>query len=116
MTEKDLQIAVVEHLFWYETQRKILFFFMVANGVLMGGANIAKYINSLRKQGFRNGVSDLIIVMENRVIFLELKTPKGKISEYQDIFKNKILPCQVAEYVILRNINELDGIINKGKK
>lgn len=43
-----------------------------------------KYLSYLRAEGaFKNGMFDLVIMKEGRVGFLEVKTPKGKPSEYQ---------------------------------
>ena len=40
--------------------------------------------------GLRAGVSDLVVVLEGRVIFVEVKTPKGRLSEHQRFFRAKV--------------------------
>ena len=80
-TEHEIQVELVKYL----SKLKIKFF-AVPNGFVRGGDKLetAKYINYMKAEGFRNGAPDLVLLPGNGgVIFLELKTEKGKLSEYQ---------------------------------
>lgn len=46
------------------------------------------------------GVPDIIVVGEGEVIFLEVKRPKGKLSEFQIEFQNKCKERNVAYHVV----------------
>ena len=60
--------------------------FAVPNGGKRGGAEAER----LRKEGVKKGVSDLIIVTHNKIIFLEMKNAKGKLSKEQISFNENI--------------------------
>jgi hypothetical protein len=70
---------------------KKLKYFAVPNGVMfMSGdtTSRARYANYLKKEGLRTGSPDLVILLgEGRVLFLEMKTTKGKMSEEQKKWK-----------------------------
>lgn len=55
------------------------------NGAHLAGNTLRriKTINKLKTLGFRNGVSDLILFHKERFYCLELKAPKGAVSEDQ---------------------------------
>ena len=40
--------------------------------------------------GCHRGMSDLICVKDGKVLFLEIKTPKGKLSPHQEKFRDEI--------------------------
>ena len=75
------QVKVINYLKILELQGKVITFFAVPNG---GSRNILEAKN-LKAEGVRKGVSDLVILLPNLVLFLEMKRrPKklksGKIS------------------------------------
>ena len=82
LTEHEIQVEIVKYL----SQNKIKYF-AVPNGFVRGGSDRvenAKYVNYMKAEGLKNGAPDLVILPGNGdVIFLEVKTEKGKPSEYQ---------------------------------
>ena len=107
MSERDLQFLVCDYL---KLNKNILSFFMVPNGVKLSGG--ASYYNSLVKQGFRAGVSDLVVVLENKILFLELKVGKNKQRDSQVLFENSIKTCNVASYHIIKSLEDLEKVLN----
>lgn len=47
-----------------------------------------------------NGISDIIAVYKGLIVCLEVKTPKGRLSENQKIFLEKIQKYGGAAYVV----------------
>lgn len=66
-----------------------------------------------KREGALAGVSDLIIVLQNRVIFVEIKSPngKGRQSENQRIFEEEV-EARGHEYLIWQNWNEVEAFVN----
>jgi hypothetical protein len=60
--------------------------------------------------GVLGGVSDLILVLQNKVIFVELKTHKGIQSEKQKEFEVKILELG-NQYIVIRSLDEFKKLI-----
>ena len=52
------------------------------------------------------GVTDLIAVRDGRVLFIELKTPRGRQSEYQRKFQAD-LEAAGGEYILCYGIDDL---------
>jgi hypothetical protein len=69
------QKTFVEYLYLLERQGKIITFFAVPNG---GSRNIREARN-LKLEGVRAGVSDLVVVLKDKVIFIEMKQPPKKL-------------------------------------
>jgi len=70
------------------------------------GAHVSKRQAVLLKAtGLLSGVSDLIVVQPNRVIFVELKIEKGVQSPAQIEFQNKVTALGF-EYYIVRSLEE----------
>lgn len=65
---------------------------------------------TLKATGLLSGVSDLIVVLPNRVLFLELKTETGQQSDSQVEFE-----CAISElgfeYYVIRSIDEFKNMI-----
>ena len=81
-TEHDIQVKVVKYLAKLNIKH-----FAVPNGFVRGSSDKvenARYINYMKAEGLKNGAPDLVILPGNgKVVFLELKTAKGKPSEHQ---------------------------------
>lgn len=75
--------------------------FSVPNG---SNRNIKEAL-MLQSTGLVAGVSDLIVVMPNRVIFVEVKNEVGKQSDKQIAFESKVKKLGF-EYYVVRNLNE----------
>jgi hypothetical protein len=59
----------------------------------------------MKATGLVAGVSDLIIVQPNRVIFLELKDTNGRQSNEQKLFQEKVTALGF-EYWLIRSLEE----------
>ena len=73
--EHKEQVAFVNYLYLLEKQGKIITFFAVPNG---GSRNIREARN-LKLEGVRAGVSDLVVVLKDKVVFIEMKQPPKKL-------------------------------------
>ena len=68
------------------------------------------HFHILQGLGSYRGIPDIIAIGKGRVLFLEIKKPTGKQSEYQKEFQRNI-ECQGGEYVLVR---KLEDLINAG--
>ena len=55
------------------------------------------------------GVSDLIAMRDGRVLFLEIKTETGKLSDHQKEFARNVHE-QGVEYYIVRDLDDLKNV------
>ena len=104
-SEQLEQIALNQYCTILERQNKIIFAFSVPNG---GSRNVYEAKN-LKREGLKSGVSDFIVVLKDRVLFIEMKRkPKmlksGKlsysgitISDNQKAFLDRLQLSQVCE-------------------
>jgi len=60
--------------------------------------------------GVRAGVSDLILVMDQKVVFIEVKTDTGEQSEHQEKFQ-KMVFILGHEYYIVRTLDQFQALI-----
>ena len=60
---------------------------------------------TLKATGLVSGVSDLIVVKPNEVVFVELKTEIGVQSENQKKFQSKV-EAMGYRYLLIRSLNE----------
>ena len=105
--EHYLQVAIHDLL----TYEKI-FHFAVPNGELR---NI-RVASRLKSEGVLAGVSDLILVLPKRIVFVEIKNgTKGRQSDAQKSFQN-IVESLGFEYEIWKNIEQCQAFIKKFKK
>jgi hypothetical protein len=82
--EDNLQQAVYRHLRLRAYPGVV--FFHVPNG----GRRNAREAGRLKSFGVLPGVSDLVLVQKGKAFFLELKAPKGRLSESQIIFQSAV--------------------------
>lgn len=68
-----------------------------------------------RATGMLSGVSDLIIVRPNEVLFIECKDAKGKQREQQINFQNTVSALGF-EYHLVRSLEEFKEIIHGKEK
>lgn len=80
--------------------------FAVPNG---GTRNIIE-AKKLKATGTMPGVSDLIVVLDSKVLFIELKTDLEKQSDAQKKFETKITNLN-HEYILIRNEEEFKKTI-----
>jgi len=61
--------------------------------------------NYYQTMGVRKGCSDLIVVLKGKVLFIEMKTPKGKQSPEQIDFQRSV-EAMGYEYYVVRSLDE----------
>jgi hypothetical protein len=76
--EHNIQVAICQLLDWYK-----IFYFAVPNGIHFNRDKLKaiKYAQRLKTEGFRAGVSDLVILTKTKPYFVEIKANKGKQNE-----------------------------------
>jgi hypothetical protein len=107
MTEEDIiqQSIVIWFKNNYVIHKKGLIF-SVPNGGLRNKitAKILKLTGSLA------GVSDLIVVQQNKITFVEVKTEKGVQSDSQKLFQ-ELVEYFGFEYFIVKNLEQFKLIL-----
>jgi hypothetical protein len=109
MTEDQLQQQIYT---WYnntyclknQEQRHVIF--SVPNG---GTRNIIE-AKKMKATGLLPGVSDLIILQPNKILFIELKIEKGIQSTAQKDFQSRI-EALGYEYHIIRSLEQFKQIL-----
>jgi hypothetical protein len=79
-----------------------------------GGLRSKKEAMKLKATGVVAGVSDLIVVQPDRVVFVELKTPTGRQSPEQIEFE-KTVTSLGFEYMLVRSLEEFQEKIKKNQ-
>lgn len=102
MTEAQLQQKMVIE-FRNNHKGKI---FSVPNG---GSRNPIEAKN-LKLTGSLAGVSDLIVIQQNRIIFVEVKIEKGTQSDVQLKFQNDVQSLGF-DYFVVRSLKEFKAIL-----
>lgn len=75
---------------WYLNLHKIEYY-AVPNGIFFNSKNPWGYMKKLFASGFKKGVSDLVILLEQgKSLYVEIKTPQGKQSPDQIDFQARI--------------------------
>lgn len=90
--ESKIQQAVVQ---WFRLQYPKYIIAAVPNG----GYRNSKEAAIMQREGVLSGFSDLIVIAQRNVLFMEMKTPKGLQSDKQKEFQNKVSRLGF-EYVI----------------
>lgn len=104
--EHNLQVQVINLLRNYYG----LCVFAVPNG---GSRNLYEARN-LKNEGVMAGVSDLILVLNSVVVFLELKAGRNKQQETQKVFEKRIKGLG-HQYYVVRSLEDVMGILEKNK-
>lgn len=66
--------------------------------------------NKFKAMGVVKGVSDLILILPGRVIFIELKTESGNQMPEQEAFQRKVTE-RGHEYYIIRSLKEFQEFV-----
>ena len=111
MKESDIQIEVVD---WFKSKQSEYRFriFSVPNE----GQRKVWFLNKLVRMGLKSGVPDLILEFpKGRMVYLEIKTEKGKLSETQqnwlkvsNVFKT---PHYIIKGSVEANLSVLEGVL-----
>lgn len=64
------------------------------------------HFHILQGMGSYKGIPDIIAIKDNRVLFLEIKRPTGKQSEYQKAFQQNI-EDHGGEYLLVKCVEDL---------
>lgn len=100
--ESRIQQSVVN---WFRYQYPNYIIAAIPNG----GYRNAREAAIMQREGVLAGFSDLIIIAERKVLFMEMKADGGKQSEAQKRFGNKV--CRLGhEYVVSYSLE--DAILN----
>lgn len=106
--EADLQRAVVRALRFALPRTAIIHH--CANEVTESGPRGAKRQAILVGMGVHAGFADLMVICEGRVLFLELKAPKGRLRPDQEGFRDAVL-AQGFGWVLVRSLDDALGAL-----
>jgi hypothetical protein len=106
--EADLQRAVVVALRFALPKGAIIHH--CVNEVTEAGPRGAKRQAILVGMGVHAGFADLIVLYEGRVLFLELKSLKGRLSPAQEAFRDVML-AQGFGWALVRSIDDALGAL-----
>lgn len=81
--EEDIQTACVQ---WFRLAYPEFIIMAIPNG----GSRNAREGANLKRSGVLAGASDLLVIANRSVLFVEMKTPKGHQQETQIIFQRNI--------------------------
>ena len=110
--EADLQRSVVTALKFALPKTAIIHH--CANEVTEPGPRGAKRQAILVGMGVHPGFADLIVLCDGRVLFLELKSLKGRLSPDQEVFRDAVL-AQGFGWALVRSVDDaLDALADNG--
>lgn len=101
--EADLQRAVVQTLRLILPRTAIIHH--CANEVTEAGPRGAKRQAILVGMGVHAGFADLMVLCDGRVLFLELKAPKGRLRPSQEAFRDAVL-AQGFGWALVRSLDD----------
>jgi len=103
MSEHDIQKAITNYL-----DLKNICYFAVPNG----GHRHMLVAKKLKAEGVKAGVPDLAIVHNGKYYGIEVKTPKGRLSENQKLMIT-LLENNGASVGIVRGISDTAELLNE---
>ena len=106
--EADLQRAVVTALRFALPKGAIIHH--CANEVPEAGPRGAKHQAILVGMGIHPGFADLVILCAGRVMFLELKSLKGRLSPAQEAFRDAV-KAQGFGWALVRSLDDALGAL-----
>ena len=107
MSEDQLQQQII---IWFKNEYQMHgkgLIFSVPNG---GSRNLLE-AKKLKQTGAMAGVSDLIVLLPSKCLFIELKTEKGTQSEVQKIFEERVKNLNF-DYFIIRSLEDFKTLID----
>ena len=111
-SESQMQKACVA---WFRAQykRELLLSFPNGGYHLAGDAKArAMQVNRMKAEGMMPGASDLVLIHDNGVAFLEAKKATGKLSESQKLFR-AMVEAMGYQYTVFRSLDEFVEIVKK---
>jgi hypothetical protein len=110
--EADLQRVVVQALHFALPRTAIIHH--CANEVTEAGPRGAKHQAILVGMGVHPGFADLVVLCDGRVLFLELKSLKGRLSPAQEAFRDAVL-AQGFGWALVRSLDDaLEALADQG--
>ena len=106
--EADLQRSVVTALKF--ALPKTAIFHHCANEVTEPGPRGARRQAILVGMGVHPGFADLMVLCDSRVLFLELKSLKGRLSPNQEAFRDTVL-AQGFGWALVRSVDDALGAL-----
>ncbi len=106
--EADLQRAVVQALRFALPRTAIIHH--CANEVTEAGPRGAKRQAILVGMGVHAGFADLMVIHDGRILFLELKEPKGRLRPDQEAFRDTVL-AQGFGWALVRSLDDALGAL-----
>ena len=106
--EADLQRSVVTALKFALPKTAIIHH--CANEVTEPGPRGAKRQAILVGMGVHPGFADLMVLCDSRVLFLELKSLKGRLSPDQEVFRDAVL-AQGFGWALVRSVDDALGAL-----
>ena len=107
--EADLQRAVIQALYFALPRTAIVHH--CANEVTEAGPRGAKRQAILVGMGVHPGFADLIVLCDGRVLFLELKSIKGRLSPAQEAFRDGV-SAQGFGWALVRSLDDALGALD----
>ena len=103
--ESEIQAACVN---WFRLKYPQYVIFSVPNG---GSRNLLEAVH-LKSEGALAGVADLIALAPSALLFVEMKTKKGKQTQHQKVFEEKV--CALGfRYCVCHSLEEFTLTIEK---
>jgi len=118
------QIKVIHYLSILQNQGKVIEYFAVPNG---GSRNVREAMN-LKKEGVKAGVSDLVVILQDKILFIEMKRPPKilksgklsyagiKVSENQKVFLENVNNGDVSAGFVCYGFDEAKKVIDEYAK
>lgn len=106
--EADLQRAVVTALRFALPRTAIIHH--CANEVAEAGPRGAKRQAILVGMGVHKGFADLMVICDGRILFLELKAPRGRLFPEQEAFRAAVM-AQGFGWALVRSIDDALGAL-----
>ena len=106
--EADLQRAVVQALRFALPRTAIIHH--CANEVTEAGPRGARRQAILVGMGVHAGFTDLMVLHDGRVLFFELKAPKGRLRPDQEAFRDAVL-AQGFGWALVRSLDDALGAL-----
>tara|TARA_B100000676_G_C17350295_1_gene470559 strand:+ start:131 stop:529 length:399 start_codon:yes stop_codon:yes gene_type:complete len=109
--ESDIQIDVVNWLKSKQSDYRMRFF-----SIPNEGQRKVWFLNKLVRMGLKSGVPDLVIEFpQGRMVYLEIKAEKGKLSETQQNWLKVSNVFKTPHYIIKgsldANLSVLEGVL-----
>lgn len=101
--EDRIQYEIVKYL-----QSVGVYFFSVSNDA---GGRTVQAMARAKSIGLRAGVSDMVLVLPGKVVFLEVKTATGTTSHLQDVFRDRVTELG-HQYVVVRSVEDVKNLLD----